>query len=337
MPQDAPTGLETMPAFSSSLGCLNAQHIYNSSQTIISAPIGPQRSDHSFDIKGSAVGTFVVTQGAPGSEEIKYEMTLRSNDPALLQDISIRYPDTDDTGAILNSRIQISTPRIDRASSSCMRYEIKMYVPQTLKKLHVASHTPMHLQFDPDTDIELDTLFVTMYDMDTTLSMILPHQNVHADRLALEVYRGWIVGDVAVINETSITTQRGDGVANIRAHPTASLNSAVPESASFRTATGAGRTDVFYITPKSFKRPMNNVHISSKNADMYLTYREAEFTGRIQLDSRSFTATGVQSFPKSGSSDSGSDGESKWTHWAGDKNGADTIYIQSRGWTGLYL
>ena len=329
-----------MPAFSSSLGCLNAPHVYNSSKTVFSASMGPQKFDHAFDIKGSAVGTFVVTQGAPGSEEIKYEMTLRSNDPALLQEVYVRYPDTDDNGAVINSRLRIITPRIHPPSSSCMRYEINMYVPQTLKKLHVASHTPMHLQFDPDTDIELDDLFVTMFAMDTTLSMILPRQSVRADRLSLEVYRGWIVGDVAVMNETSVTTQRGDGVTNVRVHPTAPVNPALPDPASLRTTTGAGRTDVFYITPKAFKRPINSVHMSSRNADMYLTYREAEYSGRIQLDSRSFTATGVQSFPKSEpgqDTESSSDGTSKWTHWAGDKNGLDTVYIQSRGWTGLYL
>jgi hypothetical protein len=326
-----------MPAFSTSLGCLNAPHIYNSSKTIISTQMGPEIFDHSFDIRGDAVGTFFITQGAPGVEEIKYEMTLRSNDPSLLQDVGIRYPDTDDTGAILNSRLRISTPRIDLKSSSCMRYEIKMYVPRTLKKLHVSSHTPMHLQFDSNTNIELETFFVTMFDMGTTLSMILPRETIRADHLTLEVYRGWIVGDVAIVNETSITTQRGDGIANVRAHPTAPVSPVAPESASFRTTTGAGRTDISYIMPKAFKRPIDNIHISSRNADMYLTYRESEFSGRIQLNSRSFTATGVQSFPKSGSSGSGSDGKSKWTHWAGDQNGADKIYVQSRGWTGLYL
>ncbi|KAF8228878.1 hypothetical protein L208DRAFT_1403017 [Tricholoma matsutake] len=337
---DAPTGLESMPAFSSSLGCLDAPYIYNSSTTVFSAPMGPQKSDHSFDIHGSAVGTFLITQGTPGSEEIKYEMTLRSNDAALLQDVSVSYPDTDDDGAILNSRLRISTPRIGASSSSCMRYEIKMFVPPSLKQLQIASHTPMHLQFDPDTDIKVDDLFVTMFAMDNSLSMILPHQSVRAHRLALEVFRGWIVGEVALVNETSITTQRGDGVANIRVYPTAPVNPAFPEPASLRTTTGAGRTDIFYISPKAFKRPIDNAHLSSRNADMYLTYREAEFSGRIELNSASFTATGVQSFPPSGPSEdtgSGDDGKSKWTHWAGDKAGLDTIYIQSRGWTGLYL
>jgi hypothetical protein len=329
-----------MPAFSSSLGCLDAPHVYNSSKTVFSAQMGPERSDHSFDIVGGAVGTFVITQGAPGSKEVKYEMTLRSNDATLLEDVSIRYPDTDDDGTILNSRLRITTPRIAPSSSSCMRYELKMYVPPTLKKLRVSSHTAMHLQFDPDTDIELENLLITMFSMETSSSMILPHQSIRADRLMLEVYRGWIVGEVAVVNETSVSTQRADGVTNVRVYPTAPVNLALPNPASFRTTTGAGRTDVFYITPKAFKRPIDNTHISSRNADMYLTYRDAEFSGRIQLTSRSFTATGLQSFPKSEpSDDTGSDGDeqSKWTHWAGDKQGSDKIYVQSRGWTGLYL
>ena len=301
--------------------------------------MGPAHSDHSFDIRGSAVGTFVITQGTPGSEEIQYEMTLRSNDPALLQDVAIHYPLTDDDGAIVTSHLRISAPHVDSSSSSCMRYEIKMYVPPTLKQLSIASHTPMHLQFDPDTEIKLDDLLITMFDSESSLSMILPHRSVQANQLILEVYRGWIVGDISAVSEASVTTQRGDGVANVQVHPTAPVNTELPEPVSFRTTTGAGRTDIFYIASKAFKRPINNVHMSSRNGDMYLNYREADYSGRIQLDSRSFTATGAQRLPPSlpNEGTSGSGRKAKWTHWFGDKSGSDEIYIQSRGWTGLYF
>jgi len=327
-----------MPAYSTSLGCLSASHIYNSSQTVISARMGSQDYDHTFDVRGSAVGTFVVAQGAPDSKDIKYEMTIRADNPTLLQDISIHYPETDDEGAVTRSRLLVSTPWIDPSSSSCMRYDIKMYVPPALKKLHVQAHTPMHLQFDSNSNVELNDFFVTMFTTDKN-NMILPHENLHSDRMALEVTRGWIVGDVAIVNSTSITTQRGDGVANIRAHPTVPLNTDQLDTASLRTTTGAGRTDIYYITPKAFKRPINNVHISSGNGDMYLTYRAAEYSGRIELESRSYTATGVQSFPAKpiGEENSGTDKSSKWTHWAGDKDGQDRVYIKSRGWTGLYF
>jgi len=200
----------------------------------------------------------------------------------------------------------------------------------------VAAHAPMHLQFDSASNINLDDLLVTMFSMNKN-NMILPHQSVRANRMSLEVYRGWIVGDVMVVNNTSITTQRGDGVISLRAHPTAPGNSNFPDPASLRTTTGAGRSNIFYITPKAFKRPIHNVHTSSRNGDVYLNYREAEYSGRIELGSASYTATGIHSFVKSANGDSGDDQNLKWTHWAGDQNGGDMVYIKSRGWTGLYF
>ncbi|RDB16669.1 hypothetical protein Hypma_002683 [Hypsizygus marmoreus] len=332
----APTGLEHMPAFSSSLGCLNAPHIYNSSKTVFTARMHPTKFDHAFDIRGGAVGTFVIAEGPAGSDEMKYEMTLRTDDADLLKYVDVHFPDTDEDDHISNSRLLITTPRPDASSSSCMRYDIKLFVPPTLKKLHVASHTTMHVEFDANADVKLDDLFVTMFSMSKD-NMILPHQGVRGTHMALEVYRGWIVGDVAIVNSTAITTQRGDGITNVRAHPAAPVNPAVPDPASLRTTTGAGRTDIFYVTPKAFKRPINNIHMSSRNADMYLTYRQAEFSGRIELDSKSYTATGAQPYPKTQPSGDDDVGIPVWTHWVGDKDGADEVYVKSRGWTGLYF
>ncbi|KAG5643601.1 hypothetical protein DXG03_000609 [Asterophora parasitica] len=329
---DAPTGLELMPAFSSSLGCLSAPHIYNTTKMVITAPMG-SKSDHAFDIRGSAVGTFVIAQGAANLQDVKYELTLRSADPKLLDDIVIQHPEIGSDGSVLSSRLLINTPRTG-PDSGCMRYDIKMYVPPDLKKLHVQSHTTMHIQFDSAADVELDTLYVTVYSMSKD-NLVLPSRGVRGNLLGIEVFRGWIVGDVAVVNSTTITTQRGDGITNIRAHPTAPLDSTHPDPALFRTTTGAGRTDVFYITPKAFKRPIQNVHMSSRNADMYLTYKEAEFSGLVELDSTSFTATGLQRLPEvPGNQD---DGQTKWTHWRGDKDGGDEIFVRSRGWSGLYF
>lgn len=317
-----------MPAFSTSLGCLTAPFIYNQSTTTLNASIGTHTFDHAFDIRGGAVGTFIITEGTPESEEIKYEMTLRTDDEALLKQVYIRYPEIGEDGTSINSQLLVSTPYIDPSSSSCMRYDIKMYVPPNLKKLHVASHTAMHVQFDPNSNVVVDDLYVTMFAMSTN-NLVLPSLSVRGKKMALEVYRGWIVGDVAVDDSTSIVTQRGDGVANVRVLPTESS-----ELATFRTTTGAGRTDVTYIRPKDSQRLMSNTHISARNADMYLTYREAGFSGLIDLDSQKYSATGTHPFPNSGKI---GDNTPKWTHWTGDKDGKDQILIKSRGWTGLYF
>ncbi len=160
--------------------------------------------------------------------------------------------------------------------------------------------------------------------------MILPHERFLADTLKLEVYRGWIVGDTAIVNSTSIATQRGDGVANVRVHPIPSVH-----PASFDTVTGGGRTDVSYIENQSSShRPISSQHTSSMNGDLYLTYRDARFSGLVALHSGSYTATGLQS-----AMDLPGDGKSgkAWTHYVGDQDGGDEILVNSRGWTGLYF
>ncbi|KAG6865839.1 hypothetical protein C0991_011171 [Blastosporella zonata] len=327
---DAPTGLELMPAFSSSLGCLAAPYLYNGTKVALTAQIGPE-NDHSFDFRGSAVGTFVIAQGTADQTDIKYEMTLRSGDETSLKSIDFIYPDFNEDGTVRNSRLVITTPRTG-PEAECMRFDIVMYVPPALKKLNVVSHATTHVQFAPDADINLESFYVTLFAMDQN-NPILPSQSVRGESMALELIRGWIVGDVAIVNSTSVTTQRGDGTTNVRAHPTAPSDPEHPAPATLRTTTGAGRTDLFYIGSSAFKRQIDSIHMSSRNADMYLTYKEAGFSGRIELDSKSFAATGLQRFQNV----PGEEGSQKWTHWVGDKDGADQVYVRSRGWSGLYF
>ncbi|KAG5716746.1 hypothetical protein E4T56_gene16184 [Termitomyces sp. T112] len=324
---DAPTGLELMPTFSSSLGCLAAPHVYNNTKVVMTTPVGLE-NDHSFEFRGSIVGTFVIAQGAPDSKDVEYEMTLRTSNETLLKYINVIYPDFNEDGSIRSSRLVISTPGAD-LQAECMRFDIVMYIPSTLKKLHVVSHATTHIQFAPDANVELESFFVTLFAMDKN-NLIIPSQTIRGNHMALELIRGWIVGDVAILNSTSITTQRGDGITNIRAHPTAPLDPEHLLPVSFRTTTGAGRTDIFYIGSKALKRQIDNVHLSSRNGDVYLTYKEADFSGRVELNSKSFTAVGLHRFEDVS-------GGQTWTHWAGDKEGADQILVRSRGWSGLYF
>lgn len=323
---------ESTPVFGSSLGCLAAPFIYNQSSVVFYAPMDPQRQDHAFDIRGSAVGTFTIVQGAPGSDDVMYEMALRADDPALLEDVRIHYPDN----SAGNNRFMITTPLFDSSSSACMRFDITVHVPPRLKKLSIASHAAItHLQFDEKSDVVLDGLYVTIFSMSKN-NMITSNTHVRGKTMNLEVFRGWIVGDVAILDTTTITTQRGDGIINLRAHPVDHVDPESQSPASFRSTTGAGRTDIFYITPKAFQRPIRNVHMSSRNADVYLTYDEAKFNGRINMESAQYSTTGLEAFSKSANGTESATA-SQWTHWRGDKDGGDEIIVKSRGWTGLYF
>ncbi|KAJ6586817.1 hypothetical protein DFH09DRAFT_235276 [Mycena vulgaris] len=322
----SPTGLENMPVYSTSLGCVSAPHVYTGALTSFNVPIGAQNADHGLDVRGGAVGTITVLEGAPSATKLKYEVTVRTDDAALLDDLAV-VPTADQDADVKESRVIISTPRF--GEGKCMRYDLRVFVPPNLKKLHVAAHAIAHVQFDPESHIQLDDFFVTLFSP-SMQNMILPHNNLRSHQMALEVFEGWIVGDASIGTSTKITTQRGQGVMNVRVHPTAAVNPESPEVATLRTTSGSGRTDVFYIDHDSHvHRPIYSVHMSSKNADMYLTYRDAQYSGLVQLDAASYTATGLQKLAATG--------DGKWTHWVGDQEGKDEILINSRKWVGLYF
>jgi len=322
-----------MPTFNTSLGCMDAPYLYNGSQVTFTTPMGAHHQDHSFYARGGAVGTFTLADGEVDAQEIKYEMLMRASHETLLKDIYFEYPGYDDDETVTKSRVLMITP--PGPAGSCVRFDMTMYVPPSLKKLDVALNTTAHVQFAPGAHINTQDLFVTLFSVDSK-NMIIPGENVTSQRQALEVYRGWIVGDATIVKETSITTQRGDGVANVKLHPASPSDSGTPEPVTLRTTTGAGRSDFFYIGQKAFKRPIDSIHTSSRNADMYLTYTEAEFSGKIKMSSKSFSVTGAQSIARSPPIGD-EDANTPWTHFLGDVNGGDKISITSRGWTGLYF
>ena len=320
-----------MPAFNTSLGCMDAPHLYNGSQVTFMAPVNTQHQEHILLVTGGAVGTLTLADGETDAHEVKYEMILRTSDKALLEHVYFEYPEFDDEGTITRSRVSMTTPYA--FGGFCVRYDMTMYVPPSLKKLDIVLHTTTHVQFAAGSHINTENLFVTLYSMDSN-NMIVPSKDLTSRRQALEVYRGWIVGDASIVKETSITTQRGDGIANVKLHPAPPSESNSRGPAVLRTTTGSGRSDFFYLGEKAFKRTIDSTHISSKNADVYLTYSGAEFSGRIDMSSQSYTMTGAQKITSSEPID---DDVSMWTHFVGDINGSDRISVTSRGWTGLYF
>lgn len=321
--KDSPTGLEDMPSFGD-LGCKDAPFFYNDTVIVTTVAVGSAHQDHQFISRGHGVGTITVADGEPSAKEIKYEITVQSNRKDLLDDVAFSYPLVEDDGSVAKSRLVVDTSR--RAGGNdklCMKYDVKLFIPSNLKALYISPHTPGHIRFATGINLNLDSLHVTVHSM-SKLNMILPSRQVKARKISLEVYEGWIVGEVPIVEETSILTQQGDGVANVRVYPDSSSSN----RAQLRTITGAGRSDVTYFSSKGPKRQIESMHLSSKNGDLFLNYHEAQFEGKIQLQSRRHTVTGARRIRNSSGG---------WTDYVGNQESKDEIYINSRGWAGLYF
>ena len=180
----------------------------------------------------------------------------------------------------------------------------------------------------------MDSLHVTMVG-ESTDNMLLPHANFRVEDLDLEMSRGWMVGEVSIVDKTELKTQRGDAVANVKIYPVTVATTDDPENgggvprATLETTTGAGRSDFFYISSLAVPhRPIYSRHLSSLNGDVYLTYKEAQFNGRVEIKAPSHTTTGVNGvFEHNGT-----------LPWVGDAEGSDYMLAQSnRGWVGLYF
>ncbi|KZT04645.1 uncharacterized protein LAESUDRAFT_682490 [Laetiporus sulphureus 93-53] len=327
----SPTGLETMPKFSASLGCSDAPHLYGDSKTTFSVPINVDALDHIVDINGGAVGTLTIAEGAPGATEIKYEMTLRSSDASYLDLVTLSYSTPSEVeDPMTQSRMSLVTPIYGEAAGACMRYDMTVYVPPSIASLSVTTRGSgaTQLKFDDDSNFDLGSLYVKTYGLDER-NMILPHKGVHAGLLTLEMERGWLVGDVAIVDKTVLTTQRGDATLNTHVYPAPSSEEP-PAVAQLQTTTGSGRSDIFYVNhPGHAHRQISSIHRSSRNGDLYLTYKEAECNGTVDLTAQSFSATGLQGSVRHGGDE---------LPWVGSKDGADKIVAESpHGWVGIYF
>ena len=320
-----------MPQYSSSLGCSSAPYIYSGAKASYTIPVGSSKPNHAFSIRGAAVGTLVIAEASADAIDITLEMTLRTDDQSLLNSVKIDVPAPGLADRSTNAAL--TTPLFVDPHKSCMRYDMTLYVPSTLKTLEISTHSVTQVQFHPDARIMLDNLLVKMYAKDEN-NMLLPSIGVRAINMEVNSYRGWIVGDMAIVNSTTVTTAQGDCVANVHVHP---INQEHPEPAYLSTTHGNGRADFFYENDHAYPhRPIVSSHISARKGDLYLTYKNAEYNGTIDLKARNYISHGMQG---SVTSRPGQDGDgAKTLPWVGNKDGGDKLAISSPvGWVGLYF
>jgi len=325
----SPTGLESMPKYSSSLGCDSAPYIYGDAKTSYTIPVGSSKPNHALTIRGAAVGTLVIAEAPVDATNIALEMTLRTDDQSLLSSVRMDIESTTDP----LTHAALTTPLFIDPHKSCMRYDMTLYVPSTLKTLELSMYSVTQIQFHPDAHITLDNLLVKMNGMGEN-NMFLPNAGVRATNMDVGSSSGWIVGDMAIVNSTSVTTMNGNCVANVHLHPAPPINPEHPEPAYLITTHGNGRADFFYESDHAYPhRPIVSSHTSTRNGDLYLTYKNAEYSGSIDLRAQSYTAHGMQ-VSHLGQTEDGA----KTLPWVGNKDGGDKLVISSpKGWVGLYF
>ncbi|KZT39079.1 hypothetical protein SISSUDRAFT_985460 [Sistotremastrum suecicum HHB10207 ss-3] len=326
----SPTGLEDMPEYSASLGCLNVPYIYGGdSENIYSFPVSNpdgSSSSVSINLSGGAVGTLLVAQG--DEDDVQIEMDLRTNEEPLLDKVVLLVENTED---ISRKQFKLSTPASATSEDACMRYDIIVRVPSDLKELEITSKAISHVKFDERSSLSLESLSINLQSAFPS-NLLLPTSEIHAISTSLEMRGGYLVGSAAILNQTMIKTSRGSAISNIHFFSEPYGFPSTP--ATLKTDTGSGRSDFWYANPE--KRPIRSEHIASSAGDLYLTYREARYEGKLDVKSKSMSSTGIEGMMGARPGAGGGTGE-KTDPWVGDEQGGDKLKVRSQGWVGLYF
>ncbi|KAF8583877.1 hypothetical protein K439DRAFT_1188087 [Ramaria rubella] len=319
----SPTGLEGMPEYSTSLGCSDAPFTYHTTHFSMGLPVDD--STFTLELTGGAVGTVFLTQS--DTREASVEMDLHTDEEPLLQKVSASLNDNTTTKI---SAFRLTTPSSASSPDACMRFDITVQIPPALRALTVKSQSLVHVKYDEHTPLSLSDLTI---DLTSTLSdnLLLPHEQLGTTRTTLKMRRGFLAGSLAFSESADISTSRGSAVTNLKVSP---LPSSDDRAAQLTTNTGSGRADIIYANPDL--RGVASSH-SSTGGDLYLTYKQAGYNGRVDVQAKSTTSSGLQGMMV-GRPGTGSDqGRVKELPWVGDKEGKDTMKVRTSGWVGLYF
>lgn len=337
-----------MPKFNTSLECKNAVYTFNPDTTTYSVPYNISRASHTVQLQGDAFGTFIITEGAQDATAIKYDLVLRSNDETLLSDVSFKYPtqeQVDDGRASSQATLDTPVSISGAVGSSCARFDVVLYVPPQLKELTIFSSSLVHLKFASRTrsGITLDKLEISVDSPHQNL--IVPTTSIRANDLRLLVRKGYLVGDVSIVDSTTLETRYGDAVANVHVYPSSEEGL---DDAKLTTNTGDGRADFFFMPPTppaSSSPPSGNgedddtdephrqiasKHTASGVGDLYLKYERSGFSGRVSLKAGSATTRNMHAIDYHKSFTRG---------WVREEDGKDRLNIKAgrNTWVGLYF
>lgn len=321
-----------MPEFNVSLGChVDAPYIYNDGEVMKLIAVEGSNAEHRLVVNGANVSTITVLENHPDATEVEYRINIRSSQKEALEYVNI---DTYGTNSLT-----IGTNPI-QPLPYCMRFDVKMYVPPNVKRLWIKSTPDTHLSFGAGTQIAgIDHLEIFLAGSSAN-NIIRPIPDILAKKVTLKAAGGWIVGEATAVNQFQVSSEHGNVTINLNITHAAPSDPANPEKVSVESITGPGRTDITVTGSKASKRKIEDMHTSVGAGDMYLTYKDAEYNGKIMMYSKSYAVTGSASkFKVPQEHHKGAEEHiPRWTHFAGNPDGGDELFITSReGYSRLYF
>ncbi|TDL25982.1 hypothetical protein BD410DRAFT_783986 [Rickenella mellea] len=320
-----PTGLEDMPAYSKSLGCLDAPHWYQDKEyTDYDITLASGNEAHDVEIHGGAVGTLLIApMASSGANTVKIRLGVRTNEKQLLDQIAVQhFPQSEGRSSIFD----LSTPLDAENAHGCLRFDITLYIPSNLKTLAVTTSSVTQIKFDEGFEFSpraLRNLAISQSSRSSN-SLLLTTPNLSGDNAVFLVRGGYMTGELAVVNST-IISNAARAVSNVRV--TTAPYAGDSKTAYFETSSGIAHSAFTFANPE--RRPVHSEHTTG-TGDMYLTYKEAALNGRVSLKARSYTATGLQ-----GKMNKDPGGVEE--RWVGDADGGDVLNVVSDGWVRLYF
>lgn len=320
-----------MPEYSKSLGCEDGGNFYyqDTEELYYSVPIDARRGVYSMDLSGGAVGTLFIAPSSDDEEQVKVKTTIRTNEKSLLDSVLIDVSNDAET----DGYFKLLTPIMDyQKPKECMRYDLTLYIPPNLADLTIKTHSTTQIKYSdafmskgPLRLVKSLTIEMSSFDMD---NLLILKSGFMASKNTISVQNGYIVGTLMILESAAIDTRLGSAVtkANILLEaPTSN-----PNITTLRTDSGSGRMDINFFNP--YHGFINSEHIAHTNGDMYLTYKGAVFNGHIDMQAKSYTATGVQGMAAGHIGQPVSE-----LPWVGNKDGGHMLKIKSEGWVGLYF
>lgn len=300
--------------------------------------------------------------------EVEMDLIMRSNNATLAKHFVLYEPPVNPDGSVDASHFVLFTPHDDyihhppsnetdessteEAVPQCMRFDVVLRIPTSLKKLHVQAWGATHILFDPSMEIppweeelQLEDLTINMAAFDPRNLLVVNDNgkkdgtSIRSTRMTLQINGGWVTGNVPIMKRTEIQA-RGDAVTNVHIQPLPvewyDPEAPENEAAELLTTTGRGRTDIIYEHREGeVHRKVKSDHyaIDAGKEVMSLRYRKSGFNGMVDIKAQQVRVRKAEDTLVSGSLTK-QGGKMK----VGPSGGEDTITISSpAGWVGLHV